>query len=132
MKLSAILCALLVAVLAAMPPASAHNSEPLPTPAVPVLTLPTNTFNFSNYCNGTAYDSMHSSPSGTKCFNANQEWVGLTDWFLTGYTVLQSFHNMDAEPNMCKVLFNSDPFPMWGPSQEFAVYTVKSKSRGGW
>uniref|UniRef100_K3WSX1 Uncharacterized protein n=1 Tax=Globisporangium ultimum (strain ATCC 200006 / CBS 805.95 / DAOM BR144) TaxID=431595 RepID=K3WSX1_GLOUD len=93
--------------------------------------LPITNFNFSSYCNGTAFDSMHSSPSSTWCFNSKQEWVGVTDWFLTGQAVLDQFPGLNNEPNVCRVLFNSDPYPIFEWNDEYQLFTAKSKSRGG-
>lgn len=71
----------------------------------------TMSFDYSQYCNGsTKYDSMVGGPNGTRCFSSKQEFVGVTDWFLTGQYVFDQFRNMDTEPFSCKVKFTADPF----------------------
>lgn len=55
-------------------------------------------FNFFTFCNDSSFDSMRSSLNGTRCFNARQEFVGVTDWLLTDEVVLSQFRNMESQP----------------------------------
>lgn len=71
-----------------VPFAMAASSQP---------TLPQRS-NFSTFCNGSSFDSMRSSLNGTRCLNACQEFVDVTDWFLTGEVVLSQFRNMESQP----------------------------------
>lgn len=82
-------------------------------------------FNFASYCNGSAFDSIHTSPSGTKCFDSNQEFVGIMDFFVSGQSVWSEFRNMDSNANMCKVQFNSAPSLM---ITDFEFHQITTKA----
>jgi hypothetical protein len=70
-------------------------------------------------------------PDGTRCFNSHQEFVGVTDWFLTGAFVHNQFKNMDAHANTCKLKFMADPFEDWGVC-EAGWRTIKSYAQSVW
>lgn len=96
---------------------------------------PVKSFDFSKYCNSTKYDSMVSSPSGTECISSTQEWVGITDWFVTGKVVFDQFRNMYADPYLCKLKFMSDPSIDLGIGYELGRWGVQSlsgNSQTGW
>lgn len=100
----------------------------------------TKSFDYAQYCNGsTKSDSMVGGLSGTRCFSSRQEFVGVTDWFLTGQFVFDQFRNMGTEPFLCKVKFTSDPFrPSGVPSNHvfedghFGAESLSNGVRNSW